>query len=176
LPAPQNKGNPLQYAIPTSTKPGHVHYTVADLARQISFYRDILGFRLHWQHEDSAGLGAGGEDLLLLTQVCGARQVRGMTGLYHTAFLVPTQMELAQLLRRIAETHTPIEGMSNHGTHHATYLPDAEGNGVEDALAALVERVWAAGMKVDEREDGFLLRDPAENGLLLKVGIEKFDI
>jgi catechol 2,3-dioxygenase len=131
LPAPQNKGNPLQYTIPASTKPGHVHYTVADLARQISFYRDILGFRLHWQREDSAGLGAGGEDLLLLTQVRGARQVRGTTGLYHTAFLVPSQMELAQLLRRIAETHTPIEGMSNHGTHHAIYLPDAEGNGVE---------------------------------------------
>jgi catechol 2,3-dioxygenase len=51
--------------------------------------------------------------------------------LYHTAFLVPTRWELANLLRRIAETRTPIQGTSDHGTHLAIYLPDAEGNGIE---------------------------------------------
>lgn len=117
--------------ISPATRLGHVHYTVADLQRQIAFYRDILGFKVHWQDGGSAGLGAGGEDLLHLTQRPGARPVRGTTGLYHTAFLVPTHRDLAQLLKSIAITRTPIQGMSDHGTHYAIYLPDAEGNGIE---------------------------------------------
>jgi catechol 2,3-dioxygenase len=110
---------------------GRVHYTVADLRRQIAFYQEILGFRLHWREGESAGLGAGGNDLLRLTERPDARRVMGTTGLYHTAFLVPTRWELAHLLKRIAETRTPIDGMTNHGTHLAIYLPDAEGNGIE---------------------------------------------
>ncbi|MBI5668646.1 MAG: VOC family protein [Chloroflexi bacterium] len=119
------------YTIHPATRLGTVHYTTADLDRQIGFYQDILGFKLHWREGDSAGLGAGGEDLLRLTEQRGARRVRGTTGLYHTAFLVPTRQELAQLLKSIAQTRTPIQGMTNHGTHHAIYLPDAEGNGIE---------------------------------------------
>lgn len=114
-----------------TTRLGHVHYTTADMERQIAFYQNVLGFKLHWREGDSAGLGAGGEDLLRLTEQPGARPVRGTTGLYHTAFLVPTRWELAQLLKSIAETRTPIQGMTNHGTHYAIYLPDVEGNGVE---------------------------------------------
>jgi catechol 2,3-dioxygenase len=108
-----------------------VHYTVADLERQVSFYQERLGFKLHWREGDSAGLGAGDHDLLRLTEVRGARPVRGATGLYHTAFLFPTRLSLAQVIANIAETRTPIQGGSNHGTHLALYLPDAEGNGIE---------------------------------------------
>lgn len=120
-----------QAEIHPAARLGPVHYTAADLARQVDFYREILGFKLHWRHESSAGLGAGGEDLLRLTEVPGARRAPRTTGLYHTAFLVPTRWELAQLLKRIAETRTPIQGLTDHGTHHAVYLPDAEGNGIE---------------------------------------------
>lgn len=114
-----------------ATRLGRVHYTAADLERQIAFYRDILGFKVHWRERDEAGLGAGGEDLLRLTERADARRVRGATGLYHTAFLLPTRWDLAHLLRRIAETRSPIQGMTNHGTHYAIYLPDAEDNGIE---------------------------------------------
>jgi catechol 2,3-dioxygenase len=114
-----------------ATRLGYVHYTAANLDRLIPFYTNVLGFSVHWQEGGAAGLGAGGDDLLQLTENRNARRVRGTTGLYHTAFLVPTRLELAQLLRRIAETRTPIEGMTNHGTHLAIYLPDAEGNGIE---------------------------------------------
>lgn len=110
---------------------GAVHYTVADLERQLAFYRDLLGFQVHWREGNSAGLGAGQHDLLRLTEQRGARRVRGTTGLYHTAFLVPTTWELANLLKQIAVTRTPIQGMVNHHTHYAIYLPDAEGNGIE---------------------------------------------
>ena len=113
------------------TRLGHVHYTVASLDRQVAFYQNILGFKVHWRERASAGLGAGGEDLLRLTEMENARRYKGTTGLYHTAFNVPTRWELAQLLSSIVQTQTPIQGMSNHGTHLAIYLPDAEENGIE---------------------------------------------
>ncbi|MCB9458208.1 MAG: VOC family protein [Anaerolineaceae bacterium] len=121
-------------SIHPATHMGHVHYTVANLERMMAFYQDIVGFKLHWQEGESAGLGAGRDDLLRLTQVPGAHEVPGTTGLYHTAFLVPTRWDLANLLKRIAETRTPVQGLSNHLTHHAIYLPDVEGNGIELAF------------------------------------------
>lgn len=121
----------ISSTIHPATRMGRVHYTAADLERQIEFYESILGFQAHWREGDSAGLGAGGEDLLRLTEVPGARRAHRTTGLYHTAFLVPERRDLAHLLVRIAETQTPIQGMTDHGTHWAIYLPDAEGNGIE---------------------------------------------
>src|SRR5690606_33820101 len=114
-----------QQRIHPATRLGHVHYTTADLDRQIAFYQDVLGFKQHWREDGAAGLGAGGEDLLRLTELPNAPRVRGTTGLYHTAFLVPTRWELAQLLRQIAVTRTRIQGMVDHHTHLAIYLPDA---------------------------------------------------
>src|SRR5690606_3525553 len=70
-------------------------------------------------------------ELLRLSHVPGAQRARGTAGLYHTAFLVPTRRDLAHLVMRIAQTRTPIQGTSNHGTHLAIYLPDPEGNGIE---------------------------------------------
>ncbi len=110
---------------------GFVHYTVADLQRQTEFYADLLGFERLWQDGATAALGAGGRELVRLTEVKGAQPASRATGLYHTAFLLPTRWELAQLVRRVAETRVPIQGHSNHGTHLALYLPDAEGNGIE---------------------------------------------
>lgn len=123
--------NETKTSIPPTTHIGRVHYTVADLSRQAAFYGDILGFKLLWREGDTAALGAGRQELLRLTEVPGARRARRTTGLYHTAFLVPTRRELAQLVQRISQTQTPIQGHSNHGTHLAVYLPDAEGNGIE---------------------------------------------
>jgi len=124
------------------TRMGPVHYTVRDMDRQIDFYCRILGFQLLWRDGDTAALGVAppdalhgqpgaGTELLRLTANPAARRYRGTTGLYHTAFLVPTRWDLAHLVRQIIETRTPVDGHSNHGTHLAIYLPDAEGNGIE---------------------------------------------
>jgi catechol 2,3-dioxygenase len=144
-----------------ATMLGPVHYTVASLDRQIDFYRRILGFQLHWRDGTDAGLGAGGADLLRLSELRGARRVQGTTGLYHTAFNVPTRWELAQLLKRIAETRTPVQGMSDHYTHLAIYLPDAEGNGIElawdfprEKWEPLLAEVRAKGMDVYMSKNG----------------------
>ena len=41
---------------------------------------------------------------------------------------------------RLAETQTPIQGASDHGTHEAIYLPDPDGNGIELAADRPRER------------------------------------
>lgn len=124
-------GQPAANPIDPKTRLGHVHLVVNDLDRVSAFYQDVLGFRVHRREADMVALGAGGEDLLRLTARRDARYYRRAGGLYHTAFLVPNRVDLAQWLRRIAETETPIHGMVDHWTHEAIYLPDPEGNGIE---------------------------------------------
>ena len=113
------------------TRLGHVHLIVSDLDRALAFYQQVLGFQLHRQTEQTAYLGAGQADLLVLTERTGARRVAGTTGLYHFAVLVPDRLTLAQVLRRIAETRSPVQGFSDHGVSEAIYLADPDGNGIE---------------------------------------------
>ena len=109
---------------------GHVHLTVADLERQIEFYRNVVGFELRWREGETAGLGAGQADLLRMTEDSGPSRVRGTTGLYHFAILYPNRRELARSVARLFELRYP-----NYPTDHlmteTTYLDDPEGNGIE---------------------------------------------
>ena len=117
--------------IDPATRLGHVHLTVGDLEKEATFYQEVLGLRLHRREGDSAALGTGAEDLLLLTERRGAGRAPGTTGLYHFCLLVPARVELAQLLRRLTETRAPVQGMVDHHTAEAIYLADPEGNGIE---------------------------------------------
>src|SRR5438093_7669386 len=92
---------PAPFSLHPATRPGHVHLTVADLERQLHFYRTVIGLQLHWRKPTVAGLGAGGPDLLRLTEVRGARRYRGTTGLYHFAILLPDRRELARAIARL---------------------------------------------------------------------------
>ncbi|MEK7786740.1 MAG: VOC family protein [Chloroflexota bacterium] len=112
---------------------GYVHLTVSNLERSLSFYQNSLGFKMR-RDDSTAGtawLGAGGPDLLVLTELPGAKHSRGTTGLYHFAILTPSRLELAHSLKRIAETRTPVEGFADHHVSEAIYLPDPDGNGIE---------------------------------------------
>ncbi len=113
------------------TRLGSVHLTVTDLDRSLDFYREQLGFQLHQREGDTAYLGAGEADLLILNQRPHARQVSGTTGLYHFAVLVPNRPALAQSLQRIVDTRTPVQGFADHGVSEAIYLPDPDGHGIE---------------------------------------------
>jgi catechol 2,3-dioxygenase len=110
---------------------GDVQLTVSNLERSVAFYTDRLGFKVHARERDRAHLGAGGDDLLVLSQVPEAPRVRGTTGLYHFAVLVPTRSDLARALRRLAETDTVLQGFADHGASEALYLADPDGNGIE---------------------------------------------
>jgi catechol 2,3-dioxygenase len=153
-----------------ATRMGPVHYTVADLDRQLAFYQEQLGFKLHWRDGREAGLGGGGADLLRLTELPGARPAPRATGLYHTAFLFPTRLALAQTIYHIAETRTPVQGGSNHGTHLALYLDDAEGNGIElawDFPREVWEPLMAAMRTGNLREMMREMRQPLDVPALL---------
>jgi len=110
---------------------GAVHLTVSDLGRSVRFYESHLGFVEHARDGRTARLGAGGPDLLVLTECETAPRVRGTTGLYHFAVLVPNRVELARSLRRLVETETVLQGFADHGVSEAIYLADPDGNGIE---------------------------------------------
>lgn len=118
-------------SIHPDTALGYTHLTVSDLTRSLDFYQQSLGFKIHRREGDTAYLGAGRADLLRLTERSGAQPTSHTTGLYHFAILTPSRPELAQVLRRIAETRTPVQGFADHLVSEAIYLPDPDGNGIE---------------------------------------------
>ena len=118
-------------AIDPATRIGEVHLTISDLDRSTAFYTDQLGFRVRQRDKNVARLGAGGPDLLVLTQAPAAPRVRGTTGLYHFAVLLPGRPDLARSLRRLVETDTVLQGFADHGVSEAIYLRDPDGNGIE---------------------------------------------
>ena len=113
------------------TRIGAVHLTISDLRRSVRFYETHLGFAVHRRDDRTAWLGAGGADLLVLSQCERAPRVRGTTGLYHFAILVPSRADLARALRRLVATDTVMQGAADHGVSEALYLADPDGNGIE---------------------------------------------
>ena len=114
------------------TRLGSVHLTVPELDESVAYYRKSLGFQVHWREGDTAALGTGeGEDLLVLTERAGAVHVPRRSGLYHFAILVPFRKALADVLWNLIQTETPIEGMADHLVSEAIYLSDPHGNGIE---------------------------------------------
>jgi len=118
-------------SIHPNTRLGAVYLTVSNLERSLEWYQSVLGFKIHDHRSDVARLGAGGDDLLVLTEKQGARKYDGTTGLYHYAILLPSRLEIARALRRISETRTPVDGIVDHWISEAIYLPDPDGIGIE---------------------------------------------
>jgi catechol 2,3-dioxygenase len=110
---------------------GAVSLNVASLARLLPFYQDTIGLKIHRQEGKTVALGTGGEDLLILHENPEAPRVRGVTGLYHFAILLPSREALALQLKHFAETRTQLQGLSDHFVSEAIYLADPEGNGIE---------------------------------------------
>lgn len=115
-----------------STTIGSVGLVVSDLNRSLTYYQHNIGMHVHRREVGRAWLGAGGRDLLVLSEQPGARPVQqGRTGLYHFALLLPNRRELANTLRHLVDTHTQLTGMSDHGVSEAIYLSDPDGHGIE---------------------------------------------
>jgi catechol 2,3-dioxygenase len=118
-------------ALPDALRLGAVHLTVTDLDRSVAWYQRALGLRVHQHDPAEAALGAGGEDVVVLHEDVAATPPGRHAGLYHYALLLPSREELARAAVRLAQTRTPVQGASDHGTHEAIYLPDPDGNGIE---------------------------------------------
>jgi catechol 2,3-dioxygenase len=135
-------------ALPAALRLGAVHLTVPDVDRSVAWYQSALGLRVHAHETGSAALGDGRETVVVLREDPSARPAGRHAGLYHYALLYPSREELARAALRLAATRTPVEGASDHRTHEAIYLPDADGNGIE--LAADRPRdQWPAGLGYD---------------------------
>lgn len=130
---------PPGHRLPDATHIRAVHLDVADLARSVAYYRDVLGFRV--SHEETSGddrvatLSANGDDdtaLIRLHERPGARPVprTGRLGLYHFAILLPDRGALGRFVAHLAALHVPA-GMSDHLVSEAVYLRDPDGLGIE---------------------------------------------
>jgi len=121
----------LAPVLPATLRLGPTHLTVSDLDGAVRFYERALGLQVHHRTGDSASMGAGGEDLVVLAGMPGARPGGRHAGLYHFALLFDSRGELARAIVRLAQTRTRIEGASDHGVSEAIYLRDPDDNGIE---------------------------------------------
>jgi catechol 2,3-dioxygenase len=117
--------------LPAALRLGPVHLTAPDLERTIPWYERALGLSVHRRGSSEAELGDGAQPSVVLHEDPKGRSGGRHAGLYHYALLYPSREELARGAKRLLETRTPVQGLSDHGTHEAIYLADADGNGIE---------------------------------------------
>jgi catechol 2,3-dioxygenase len=134
--------------LPTTLRLGAVHLTVADVDRSVAWYQRSLGLRVHRHDATESELGDGVETVVVLHEDAQARPAGRHAGLYHYALLYPSREELARAAQRLAITQTPVQGASDHRTHEAIYVPDADGNGIELAADRPREE-WPNGLGYD---------------------------
>lgn len=125
-----------KYIVPAGTSIGHVHLKVADLDRALGFYCGILGFEVQQKLGDQAAfISAGGYHhhigLNTWESKGGQPPAPGTTGLYHTAILYPTRIDLANAIKRVLDAGLQLDGAADHGVSEALYLRDPDQNGVE---------------------------------------------
>lgn len=111
---------------------GAVRLKVRDLRAVSAFYQSVLGLAPVATGEDRITLGTGGTPLLeLVSDPKLAPLDPRQAGLFHTAFLMPTRVDLARWVAHVAEARVPLQGASDHIVSEALYLADPEGNGIE---------------------------------------------
>jgi catechol 2,3-dioxygenase len=141
---------PLAPQLPETLRLGPAQLTVSNLDGSIAFYEHSLGLQLHGRDGDTARMGAGGEDLLVLVGEPDAAPGGRHAGLYHFALLFPTRAELARAIKRLASAQTRIEGAADHGVSEAIYLRDPDDNGIE-LYADRPRDQWPAPRTAGER-------------------------
>lgn len=109
-----------------------VELKVTDLENSLTFYQEVVGFKVLEKTATKALLTADGQTALLSieqpTDIIPTHQKT--TGLYHFALLLPTREDLGAVLRHFAETNIRI-GAGDHLVSEALYLNDPDGNGIE---------------------------------------------
>jgi len=116
-----------------ATTVGHVALTVSDPARSSAFYENVLGLQASRSDDGVILLGGTGRSALVtLHGQADARPLdRRATGLFHLALLLPSRLDLAYALSRLARTRWPLDGASDHLVSEALYLSDPDGHGIE---------------------------------------------
>jgi catechol 2,3-dioxygenase len=118
-------------SIHPGTTLGRVRIAVSNVDEALAFYQHALGLQLRARHGNTAYLGAGDDDIVVLEQATHPQSPARTTGLYHFAIRVPSRHALAHSLKNFAETATPLGGFADHLVSEAIYLDDPDGNGIE---------------------------------------------
>jgi len=126
----------VQFAVSTiqsiaaGTGMGAVHIAVTDGRLATRFYTDYVGLTELPTEGPEIRFGAGGGELVVLHPGAERPVVKGTSGLYHLALLVPDRRELARVISRLGAL-----GWDQYPTDHvmtkANYLWDPDGNGIE---------------------------------------------
>jgi len=124
------------YIIPSETKIGHVHLKVSNLEKSLAFYVDVLGYEITTRYGTQAAfISAGGYHHHIGLNTWHSRNTKPSSiyhpGLYHTAILYPTRLDLAIIVKRLIDHKYPIIGTADHGVSEAIYLDDPDKNGLE---------------------------------------------
>ena len=132
--SPVAGARPPGYRLPDASRIGRVRLQVAELARSLDYYQQVLGLRVLEQAAGSATLGAHGDDapLVELHARAGATPVprRGRLGLFHFALLLPDRAALGRFVSHLAAIGVRA-GASDHLVSEALYLYDPDGLGIE---------------------------------------------
>lgn len=112
---------------------GAVTLRARDLDALVKFYTKGVGLNILSSTEGSYLLGVGHEVLLILEHAPELKHAgEHEAGLFHTAFLFPTQAQLASAVASVATKYPGLfTGSADHLVSEAFYFDDPEGNGVE---------------------------------------------
>lgn len=125
--------NAEAFTLPDQLQLGAVHLIVRDLARAVEWYTTNLGLVVHDRDavHGISKLGDAQRPVIVLHEDTQSSAPGRSAGLFHYALLYPSRAALGRAAQRLLEHNTPLQGASDHGTHEAIYLADADGNGIE---------------------------------------------
>jgi catechol 2,3-dioxygenase len=170
-----------------------VDLRVVDLARSISFYRDIGGLQVLSRDDGRAVMGpADGRGFLGLDSAgVTERADPRSTGLFHVAILYPDRRALGEALARLTEAQIAV-GAGDHLVSEALYIDDPDGNGVElyrdrpreqwpepapgDLVAMATEAVDLQGVLDEALAHGEVRRDAPAETIVGHVHLQVADV
>jgi catechol 2,3-dioxygenase len=111
---------------------GEVNLKVKDLERALTFYQNIMGFKVLEKTDRKAALSTDGKTTLVTLEqpVNVIPKEERMSGLYHFAILLPSRADLSVFLRHFLGTGYGL-GAADHYVSEALYINDPDGNGIE---------------------------------------------
>ncbi len=117
--------------LPAEASVGRVALRVGDLEPIVQFYETVVGLVVRSTDGDTVVLGTEDRSLLELHHAPDVPpRTSDETGLFHTAFRVPSRPALADALDRV-EDGWRLTGASDHRVSEALYCADPAENGVE---------------------------------------------
>jgi len=110
----------------------NVEIKVSDLQRSLTYYQEVIGFKVLHQESHKATLTADGKTALLtiVQPETVEEKTRFTTGLYHFALLLPSRRDLANVISHFHKNGVYF-GASDHDVSEALYLSDPDKNGIE---------------------------------------------